>query len=357
MDIAAAFDAVGGEFNAATSKETTCYYARVLGTDVALAVDILADMVTSSRMDPADFQSERGVILEELAMNQDDPTDVAHEAFAAAVFGDHPLGRPIGGRPEDINATTRDGVWEHYQRSYHPANLVVTGAGNLDRNEFEALVAAALEGGGWGLDRRGAGTPTPRRSTVPGAGLPAAGRVERVTKATEQSQVLVGCPGLVATDPQRHALSVLATVLGGGMSSRIFQEIREKRGLAYSTYCFTSPHSDAGLFGLYAGCGPAAVAEVTALLEAEWERLAADGVNEEELERAKGQLRGGTLLSVEEPYSAMNRLGRAELLMGELPSVEEAVERIEAVTASEVQGLAAELVARPRIQVVVGPGN
>ncbi|MDR2453808.1 MAG: insulinase family protein [Bifidobacteriaceae bacterium] len=355
QDIAEAFDAVGGEFNASTSKESTCYYARVLAADLRLAVDLLADMVTSSRLDRLDFENERGVILEELAMNADDPVDVAHEAFAGAVYGSHPLARPISGRPEDIRAVSRDQVWDHYQRHYGPPALAVIGAGGLDPDEFVELVTQALDLGGWGPEGRGTAPALPRRPVSPEVALPTRGEVVGLAKPTEQAQVLVGCAGLAATDSRRQALSVLATVLGGGMSSRLFQEIREKRGLAYSTYCFASPHSDAGSFGLFAGCRPTAADQVGALMEAEWERLASAGLTAAELARAKGQLRGATLLGLEEPYSTMNRLGRAEVTMGELPSIDEVSARIEAVTADQVQELAAELAGRPRSRVVVGP--
>jgi predicted Zn-dependent peptidase len=357
QDIAAAFDAVGGEFNATTGKESTCYYARVLDADSALAVELLADMLTSSVLDRLDFENERGVILEELAMSQDDPAEVAHEAFAAAVYGGHPLSRPIGGRPEDIRAVTRDSVWAHYRSHYRPWNLVVTAAGALDHDQVAALVEDGLEAGGWGVRAVGTHPPSPLRppGRPPPPGLPAKGRIVALGRPTEQAQVLVGCLGLTATDPRRHALAVLGSALGGGMSSRLFQEIREKRGLAYSTYCFHSPHSDAGSFGLYAGCAPAASAEVAELMEAQWARLAGEGLAPGELERVKGQLAGATWLSLEEPYSRMNRLGRAATVMGELPSIEEVVARVEAVSADQVRDLAAELAARPRSRVVVGP--
>jgi predicted Zn-dependent peptidase len=354
-EIAVAFDAVGGEFNAATAKESTCYYARVLGTHSDLAIDLLTDMLTSSVIDRLDFEVERGVILEELAMNQDDPEDVAHEAFASAVYAGHPLARPIGGRPEDIQAVTRDSVWDHYQRHYRPQNLVVTASGSLEHDRVVELVSEALERGGWGLDAAGSHEPAALRPVRPQAALPVKGEMVGLGRPTEQVQVLVGCEGLIATDPRRHALAVLGAILGGGMSSRLFQEIRAKRGLAYSAYCFISGHSDAGSFGLYAGCGPASAAEVTTLMESEWERLAREGLRPGELERAKGQIAGGTLLSLEDPYSPMNRLGQAATLMGELPPVREVIARIEAVTGDQVRDLAAELGARPRSRVVVGP--
>jgi predicted Zn-dependent peptidase len=355
LDIAEQFDAVGAEANAATAKESTCFYVRVLDTAGPAALDLLVDMVTGAQLDPAEFELERGVILEELAMNQDDPSDVAHEAFAEAVYGSHPLARPIGGYVADIKAVPRAAVWEHYQRHYRPDNLIVTAAGSLEHQAFADMVSQALDQGGWSQAARGTASAAERRSTAPQVALPTAGVTRHLDRATEQAQVLVGCLGLMATDPRRHALALLGSILGGGMSSRLFQQIREKRGLAYSTYCFASGHADAGSFGLYAACTPAAAGQVLELMEAEWAALAADGVTEAELTRAKGQLAGGTVLGLEDPLSRMNRLGRAEILMGELPSVDELLARIEAVTADDVQLLAAELAARPRSIVTLGP--
>ncbi|MDR2253227.1 MAG: insulinase family protein [Bifidobacteriaceae bacterium] len=355
MDIAIEFDAIGGEFNASTSKEATAYYARVLAEDAPVAVDVLADMVTSSLLDRLDFENERGVILEELAMNQDDPADVAGEAFAAAVFGEHPLGRPISGRVEDIQAVTRDQVWDHYQRYYSPPRLVVVGTGAIDPDAFVECVAEALERGGWGAGTRGSASSIPRRSTVRTVALPDRGTSVTLAKPTEQAQVLVGCEGLIITDARRYTMAALVVALGGGMSSRLFQEIRERRGLAYSTYCFVSQFSDAGMFGLYAGCAPGAVGEVARLLDAEWERLAADGLADEELARVKGHIKGASLLDLEEPYSTMNSLAQAEMTTGEVLSVKEMTARLDAVTGDQVRALAAELAERPRSRVVLGP--
>ena len=359
MDIAEAFDAVGGEANAATGKEHTCYYARVLDTDVPMAVDVIADMVTSARIDPAELETERGVILEELAMNDDDPSDVVHEQFAAAVLGEHPLGRPIGGTPDTIRAVPRDAVWEHYRQHYQPRTLVVTAAGGIDHDALCAQVGEVLVAGGWTLDRdaqpRGRRTVAETGLPTGTAGLPAQGVELTVRRPTEQANVIVGSTALTATDPRRFTLSVLNAVLGGGMSSRLFQEVREKRGLAYSTYSFASGHADTGVFGLYAGCTPGKVDEVVALLVAEWERLADSPISVAELERSRGQLAGGLVLGMEDTGSRMSRLGKAELVHGELLSVDESLERIRAVTAADVQELAAELASRPRSVVRVGP--
>ncbi len=358
MDIAEAFDAVGGEANAATGKEHTCYYARVLDTDLPMAVDVIADMVTSARLDADELETERGVILEELAMNDDDPSDVVHEQFATAVLGEHPLGRPIGGTPDTIRDVPRDAVWEHYRWHYQPSTLVVSAAGGVDHDTLCAQVSDALVAGGWDLS--GDASPTGRRDhavelAAGQQGLPIVGVERAVRRHTEQANVIVGCTSLTATDDRRFTLSVLNAVLGGGMSSRLFQEVREKRGLAYSTYSFASGHTDTGVFGLYAGCTPAKVDEVVALMVAEWERLAAEPITAAELERSIGQLSGGLVLGMEDTGSRMSRLGKAELVHGQLLSIDESLERVRAVTVQDVQELAAELASRPRSVVRVGP--
>lgn len=352
MDIAVAFDAVGGEANAATGKEHTCYYARVLDADLPMAVDVITDMVTSALLDAEDFETERGVILEELAMAGDDPVDVAHEQFATAVLGPHPLGRPIGGTPATIREVPREAVLEHYRRTYVPNELVVTAAGAVDHDTLCRQVLEAVQAGGWTLDP--AASPAARRSA--GAEeLPTEGRSLTVRRTTEQSNVILGCQGLPARDERRWALSVLMTALGGGMSSRLFQEIRERRGLAYSTYAFASSYAEAGVVGLYAGCAPESTTEVVTLLGQELDRIAREPMDAEELERAVGQLCGSLVLGLEDTGSRMSRLGRAEIVHGELTTLEETLENIRAVTAEEVQRLAADLAARPRSLVVVGP--
>nr|WP_231391841.1 pitrilysin family protein [Arthrobacter sp. 35W] len=352
LEIASAFDEVGGESNAATAKESTCYYARVLDSDLAMAIDVIADMVTSAVLDPAELEQERDVILEEIAMDSDDPTDVAHEKFVAAVLGGHPLGRPIGGTPEAIKAVPRESVWEHYQRHYRPETLVITAAGGLDHDDVCAQVLSALQTAGWSMDE---GTvPVDRRSATPVAIEGTAG-LHVHNRAVEQANIILGCPSIVATDSRRFVMSVLNAILGGGMSSRLFQEIREKRGLVYSTYSFASGYADAGYFGMYAGCAPAKVGQVVSLLMAELEKLAADGITDEELSKALGQLSGGIVLALEDTGSRMSRLGRAELVSGEFLDIDETLGRIRSVTREQVQELARELAAAPRTITVVGP--
>lgn len=217
MDIAQAFDEVGGEANAATGKEHTCYYARVRDSDLPMAVDVITDMVTSARIDPDELEIERGVILEELAMNDDDPTDVVHEEFAKAVLGDHDLGRPIGGTPASIRAVPRDAVWEHYKWHYRPQTLVVSAAGGVDHGALCEQVSSALRTGGWDLDP--SATPRGRRNCDPIPGLGILGTEVTLRRSVEQANVIIGSLGLSATDDRRFTLSVLSAAFGGGMSS------------------------------------------------------------------------------------------------------------------------------------------
>lgn len=352
LEIASAFDEVGGESNAATAKESTCYFARVLDTDLPMAIDVIADMITGAVLDPAELEQERDVILEEIAMDSDDPTDVAHENFVAAVLGVHPLGRPIGGTPAAIKAVSRDSVWAHYQRYYRPDEIVITAAGGLDHDVVCRLVLDALRTAGWELKDTAA--PVERRSTER-ADITGTAGLHVIKRPVEQANIIVGCPSIVATDDRRFVMSVLNAVLGGGMSSRLFQEIREKRGLVYSTYSFASAYADAGYFGMYAGCTPSKVKQVLELLGAELDKLASDGITEEELRKAVGQLRGGIVLALEDTGSRMSRLGRAELVSGEFQDIDETLARITAVTAEQVQELARVLAEAPRTVTVVGP--
>lgn len=352
LEIASAFDEVGGESNAATAKESTCYFARVLDTDLPMAIDVIADMITGAVLDPQEMEQERDVILEEIAMDSDDPTDVAHEHFVAAVLGAHPLGRPIGGTPEAIRAVARDSVWDHYRRYYRPDELVITAAGGLEHDVVCGLVVDALHQAGWALEPGAA--PVDRRSTDR-ADITGTAGLHVVKRPVEQANIIMGCPTIVATDERRYVMSVLNAVLGGGMSSRLFQEVREKRGLVYSTYSFASSYADAGYFGMYAGCTPSKVRQVLELLGAELDKLAEHGISDDELKKAVGQLCGGIVLALEDTGSRMSRLGRAELVSGEYQDIEETLRQIKGVTVHQVRELAQELAAAPRTVTVVGP--
>lgn len=346
LDIAISFDSVGGEHNAATAKEYTCYYSRVRDADVPMAVEVIGDMVTGSVLEAAAFDVERGVILEELAMAADDPADVAGEAFFAAAFDGHALGRPIGGTPESIRAVQRDEVLAHYREHYAPNGIVVTAAGAVDHDAFCALVEAVFQGAP-------TASPLARRTPQPVADK-ATPKLSVVHRPTEQVSMLRGSQGLDLRDERRPVLSVLNAVLGGGMSSRLFQEVRERRGLAYAVSSFAPAYLDNGAFGVYAGCAPDNVPGVIEIVDAEFRRMVDDGITSDELRRAKGQIEGALTLSLEDSDARMTRLGRSELGTGEFTDLATALERVDRVTTADVLDLARDLLTRPTITSVVG---
>lgn len=354
-EIATSFDRIGAEHNALTAKEYTCYYAKVRDVDLDGAVQTLADMVANSVIDAGEFETERGVILEELAMASDDLSDVASERFFEAVMGAHPLGRPIGGNPETIRAARRDDVMAHYLSEYDPSTLVITAAGAVDHEHLvdQVLAALGLAGGRWNLEEDRA----PRRRSAGQAAAPLAEHTAAThitERESEQVNLLLGTHGYQAGDPRRFAFGIMNSVLGGGMSSRLFQEIREKRGLAYSTYSFGASYSDGGLFGIYAGTMPENAAEVVELAREELAKVAQGGITEEEHERALGQIAGSSALALEDSDTRMGRLARAELGTGELFTLDVSLERFHAVTPSEIREVAAEFAGRAQTLVAVG---
>ena len=351
LDIAVSFDAVGGEHNAMTAKEYTCYYAKVQDRDLPMAINVLSDMVTSSLIDAGEFETERDVILEELAMADDDPSDVTSERFFEAVLGDHPLGRAIGGSPETIRAATRDSVWNHYRANYRAQDLVITVAGAVDHDELVAGVQRALASAGWDLERES--TPVERRDATLGV-IQRGSPLVVVHRPIEQANILMGVSGIPASDDRRSTMAVLNSILGGGMSSRLFQEIREKRGLAYSVYSFSPSYSDAGIFGLYAGCSPAKAGQVAELLLSEFRRLGTGGATDDEMRRAVGQLSGASALALEDSDTRMSRLGRSEITLGEYADLDESLRRLALVTPDDVRELAVELASRPLSIAAVG---
>ncbi len=345
LEIAAVMDAVGGEMNAFTAQEYTCYYARVLDSDLPLAVDVVSDLVVEALCAPADVESERGVILEEIAMHDDDPGDVVHDVFAEALYADHPLGRPVIGSVESVGQLSAEGIRGYHRQRYAPAAMVVSAAGNLDHKVVVELVRQAF---GERLARP-AGPSHHRQPPVPHAGT----LVEE--RATEQAHLVLGTSGLARDDDRRYALQVLSGALGGGMSSRLFQEVREKRGLAYSVYSYSSHHADSGMFGVYAGCAPGKVDEVLALCREGLDQVAMRGITDDELTRSKGQLRGSLVLGLEDTGSQMSRIGKAELVHGEVLPVEELLARIEAVTVEDVRAVGADVLTRPLSLGAIGP--
>ncbi|MCW2878908.1 MAG: peptidase domain protein [Sphaerisporangium sp.] len=350
LEISSAIEGIGGEINAFTAKEYTCYYARVLDEDLPLAIDVLADVVTSSLITAEDVESERGVILEEIAMHDDDPSDVVHEQFSAELYGDTPIGRPILGSVESINTLSRDRIAEYYQRYYLPPHTVISVCGNVTHERVVELVASAYQRAG---ALGGSEAPISPRLSGPGASPRSGVRV--VDRPTEQANLVLGTTALSRTDDRRFALGVLNAALGGGMSSRLFQEIREKRGLAYSAYSYTAQYADTGEFGIYVGCLPAKVDDVLKICREEIARVVAESITEDEIRRGKGQMRGGLVLGLEDTGSRMSRVGKSELVYDTLMSVDEVLARIEAVTPDEVDSVAREILAQPMTLAVIGP--
>ncbi|HEX3335078.1 MAG TPA: pitrilysin family protein [Jatrophihabitans sp.] len=350
LDIASAMDAVGGEFNAFTEKEHTCFYATVLDRDLDLAIDIVGDVVLNAMLTAQDVDVERGVVLEEIAMRDDDPGDLVHDEFAAALFGSVPLGRPILGTEASILSLTRRQIAGYYKRRYTPDTMVVSVAGNVDHAEVVRLVRRAFRDR---LDPDLA-PQAPRAATAGPTAVPERS-VSIVPDDTEQANLVLGCFGMSRHDPRRYALGVLSSALGGGMSSRLFQRVREERGLAYSVYSFSNGYSDAGQFGVYAGCQPGKADEVLSLMASELDAVANGTLTEAEIERGKGQMRGGMVLGLEDAGSRMTRIGKSEIAFGDVLGVDEVLARVDAVTAADVAAAAADVLSRPRCLTVVGP--
>jgi predicted Zn-dependent peptidase len=349
-DIAETFDAVGGDFNAFTSKETTVFYARVLDRDLGMALDLLCDMLQGSVLDRNDFEAERQVILEEINMHEDTPDDLVHDLFTETLWSGHPLGRPVLGTVDSINGVDRDQVFRFYRRHYTPARLVVAAAGNVDHDALLAGLRRGMETGrvlsrgrsAWSL--RTAGRP-PRPS---GARL-----IKR--RQTEQAHIMLGTNGLSRSHPERFAFGIVNAALGGGMSSRLFQEIREKRGLAYSVYSYHQMYAEAGMFAMYTGTTPGRAEEALELLRKEAAAMADDGLTKDEFERAKGHVKGSMVLSLEETSGRMSRLGRSETGHGEILSLDEMLERVEDVTLEDANRVAHAVLSRPMTLTVLGP--
>lgn len=347
-DIAEAFDAVGGDLNAFTSREHTAFYARVLDRDLPMAVEHLCDMLQNSVIRSADVESERRVILEEINMNLDTPDQLIHDVFAETLWGGHPLGRSVLGNVETVSAVSRDRIRRFWRRHYRPENLVVVAAGNVAHERVARLLEGCMETGrrvrGRGRRRRGSDDP-PRPS----------GRSAVRRRRTEQAHLCVGTAGLPRSDPRRFAFGVVNNAIGEGMSSRLFQEVRERRGLAYSVFSYHAMYAETGTFCVYAGTTPRRAREVLAVVEGELESVAEHGLSPDELARAKGHMKGSLVLSQEDTSARMNRLGKAEVAGAEILSVDEVIERIDAVTAEEARAVAAEVLSRPRSLAVIGP--
>lgn len=330
-DIAETLDAVGGQLNAFTTKEYTCYYARVLDEHFSLAVDLLSDMLFASKFEITDIDRERNVIIEEIKMYEDAPDELVHDLFAATIWEGHALGRPIIGTSEVIAGLNRADLMDFYRTHYNPGKIIVAVAGNISHEHVVEKLRGIFE------TKRG--RTTPRLMTAPSSSH----KVLCRNKDTEQVHLCVGTPGLKLAHDKIYTFQLINTILGGGISSRLFQEIREQRGLVYSVYSYHASYHDTGLFCVYAGLSKQNMDQALELIIAQIRDIQRNSVKNEELQRAKDQLRGNLLLSLENVSTRMSRLGKSELYLGQVIPPEEIVARIKKVTAAEIQELAGEM--------------
>ncbi|MEI7759264.1 MAG: pitrilysin family protein [Thermoleophilia bacterium] len=343
VKIAELFDTMGGELNAATSRETTVVYTRVPDDHLDVALEVMTDMVFAPSL--TDLDSEREVVLEEIAMVDDNPQDLVHDLAAEAVFGDHPLGRPVIGRAEVISSISRRSLLGYHRSAYRGPNVVLAAAGNVDHTRIVAALRKSrkgIEGVATGLARKPAG-----RIAVPG--------IQFLRKNTEQYHVCLAGPGIRRDDPRRYASALLDAILGGSASSRLFQEIREKRGMAYSVYSYGSQYVDAGQVGIYVGTREENLRECLEVIGAELRDVGAGNIRKGELERAKENMKGRLLLSLESTSARMSRLGKAVVMGTEILPIEEIERRIVAVTEDDVAELARDLYA-PELLSAAGIG-
>lgn len=342
-EIASAVESVGGDMNAFTAHELTCFYVRMPDEYLELALDILADVVWSPSLRAEDVDQERGVILEELRMRDDQPDDVVHEEFMSAVFPEHPLGRPVLGTETTIDAMARDDIAGYHAAHYLPSNTVLSVAGNAEHAQVLDLIGSRIP--------VGTATRPPRID----AALSPVQRLVVTHRPSEQAHIVLGHRSFRRDDPDRYALAVLNQALGGGMASRLFQEVREQRGLAYSVYSFRAAYEDTGAVAVYVGTGPEKVHETLDVVQGVLDAVVADGLPDDEVAAAKGHLRGATALSLESSSSRMHRNGRAELVEGEIPTLDELQARVDAVTPDDVRRVAGRMFEGPQVLSVVGP--
>ncbi len=350
LEISSSIESVGGEMNAFTSKEYTCFYARVIDTDLPMAIDVVTDLITSSIVTALDVDAERKVVLEEIAMRDDDPSDLVHDLFSDTYYGDTQIGRPILGTIESINNMSRNTVFNYYKKKYKPSDLVVAVAGNIKHKRVVAMVEEALSRDNF-LDLTG--TPNIRSNTPIKRGPQQP--VGLMYRKTEQAHMLYGMEGVPRADERRFAMGVLSAALGGGMSSRLFQEIREKRGLAYSVYAYSQQFAGTGTIGFYAGCNPSKAVEVVEIIREVLSDVADNGMSHEEIERAKGAVRGSLVLSQEDSGSRMSRIGKNEIVYGQVMDFDDILKAISRVSAEDIRQIASEYLTKTPTLALVGP--
>ena len=351
LEISSAIEAVGGETNAFTSKEYTCFYARVIDKDLPLAIDVISDLITSSVVKAVDVDAERKVVLEEIAMRDDDPSDLIHDLFLEKYYGDTPLGRPILGTVKSIKSMSRNTVFNYYRNRYKPEDLVVSVAGNVKHKNVVAMVEEALSKDDF-LDQPKKDFKVRSSPQIKVAGK---GEVTLLDRKTEQAHIIYGVPGVARDDKRRFALGILSSALGGGMSSRLFQEIREKRGLAYSTYAYSQQFAGSGVLSFYVGCKPNKAQEAIKIIQSILYDVAENGLTSDEISRAKGAVSGSSVLSQEDTGSRMTRIGKSELVYGQVLSFDEILREISSVTPEQIKEIASESLPTSPTLAVVGP--
>ena len=348
--ISAAVEAVGGDLNAYTAKEHTCFHARVIDEHAGLAVDVLTDMLTASLVRGADLETERAVILDEIAMHADDPAEVAHELASRQVFGPAGLGQPVIGSAASIRALSRAQVVGHWRRHYRPDAVVVAAAGNIDHDWLVGELAGLAAGSEPTRARAPATATTRRRRRTAGP----AGGLETLHRRVEQVTAILSYPGLGLFDERRYPLGLLSLIIGGGMASRLFVEIRERRALTYGIDAGETAYTDAGIWSVDWQCAPERLAEIGTRVAGILQEVAADGVTDAELARAQGQMRGQTVLSYESPFARMGRLGSGALV-GDERSLPDLLAGYDAVTVADVHAEARRLFGQVPSLAVVGP--
>ena len=350
LEISSSLESVGGEMNAFTSKEYTCFYARVIDTDLPMAIDVVSDLITSSVVKALDVDAERKVVLEEISMRDDDPSDLIHDLFSETFYGDNQLGRPILGTVKSINEMSRNSVYNYYKKKYLPQDLVVAVAGNIKHKKVVAMVENALSRDGF-LDVTGA--PQVRSNTP--FKITKQKSVGLMYRKTEQSHIFYGMEGVARNDERRFSVGILSAALGGGMSSRLFQEVREKRGMAYSVYAYAHQFAGSGFLGFYAGCNPSKTHDVISVIREVLADVAANGMTHEEIERAKGAVRGSLVLSQEDSGSRMSRIGKNEIVYGEIMGFDAILKKIEGVNSEQIRKVASEILTQRPTLALVGP--
>ena len=350
LEISSSIESVGGEMNAFTSKEYTCFYARVIDTDLPMAIEVVSDLITSSIVTALDVDAERKVVLEEIAMRDDDPSDLVHDLFSDTYYGNTPIGRPILGTIDSINGMSRNTVFNYYKKKYLPQDLVVAVAGNIKHKRVVAMVEEALSRDNF-LNVMAAPVirpNTPVKNTKQQS-------VGLMYKKSEQAHMFYGMEGVARADERRFAMGILSAALGGGMSSRLFQEIREKRGLAYSVYSYAQQFAGSGLIGFYAGCNPTKAVEVVEIIRSVLGDVADNGMTHEEIERAKGAVRGSLVLSQEDSGSRMSRIGKNEIVYGQVMDFDEILKAIARVSTEDIREIASEFLVKTPTLALVGP--